>query len=320
MTKKEILDEIRDKIIEKLNQGVNPWMKPWSRIRTFNPELFAYNYKSKKAYTGINQVLLEPGLYLTFNQIKELNWSLKKGSKASKIVHFEKRIREATKEELELIEAEDIQITPNCFFSVKNGIYFLGNNNVIMRYFSNMSQFSVFNIKDVKEFEEDMLKPEEAEPLNDEVRIETAENVIEDYKKRANLKIHECENDSAFYSPVLHSVTVPSLAQFKNKNEFYSTLFHELAHSTGHKSLLNRFGEGSTSFGSDKYSKEELIAEITASYSLGYLEISDENVFQNNVAYLKSWANHIRNDEEIAKSIMTASNKANDAFNLIFNF
>jgi len=66
----------------------------------------------------------------------------------------------------------------------------------------------------------------------------------------------------AYYRPAIDLVNVPAIRYFESGEEYYSTLFHELAHSTGHAKRLNREGVNEVAaFGTAIYSKEELIAE-----------------------------------------------------------
>ena len=108
------------------------------------------------------------------------------------------------------------------------------------------------------------LKPRHAEPLPQTANADQkAETIICDYLKTSGVKLDHIEGDRAFYRPATDSITLPLLAQFSETAEYYSTAFHELTHSTGHASRLNRL-EKVAFFGSEAYSKEELVAEIGA--------------------------------------------------------
>ena len=112
-------------------------------------------------------------------------------------------------------------------------------------------------------------------------------------------------------------VQVPCLSQYDNVGEYYSTVFHELTHSTGHKSRLNRFKDNkSARFGTQTYSKEELCAEIGSATILNMLNIESDNTFNNSVAYIQNWLKVLRNDN---KFIVSASGKAEKAVKLILN-
>lgn len=148
---------------------------------------------------------------------------------------------------------------------------------------------------------------------------QTAETIIADYIGRAGNGFHVDRDDvsnRAYYSPSGDYVNVPCLAQYTDGAEYYSTLFHELAHSTGHSSRLNRFtgSAAHAAFGSQEYSKEELVAEITAAGILNALGMESGNSFRNSAAYVKSWADHIKNDPLM---YVSAATKAQAAFYLI---
>ena len=144
--------------------------------------------------------------------------------------------------------------------------------------------------------------------------IEEADAAVQAYIHRSGCKLTELPgSDRAYYSPAEDSVTVPCRAQFQTGDEFYSTLFHELVHSTGHISRLDRFsGPGNHSFGGDEYSKEELVAEIGAACLNSLFGIETQASFQNSAAYIKSW---VRKFQEDRKLIVSASSKAEKAVN-----
>ena len=107
-------------------------------------------------------------------------------------------------------------------------------------------------------------------------------------------------------------MTVPEKAQFENQNEWYSTVFHELTHSTGHPDRLNRLENAK--FGSPAYSKEELTAEIGAAALMNLCELEQPQTFENTAAYIDSWLTVLRNDK---KAIISAASRAEKAMNFI---
>jgi antirestriction protein ArdC len=112
--------------------------------------------------------------------------------------------------------------------------------------------------------------------------------------------------DSAYYSPVEDKVSCPVRGQYEDEAAFRSVLYHELAHSTGHEKRLNRNINGG--FGSTKYAREELVAEITAAYmvSLSGMDFKTENT----AAYLQSWMRKVRDDPKLFVSAASAAEKA----------
>ncbi len=107
---------------------------------------------------------------------------------------------------------------------------------------------------------------------------------------------------------------MPKLEQFTSSNEYYSTLFHEMTHSTGHCSRLNCELEKIAGFGSEEYSKEELIAEIGSAYLCEVAKIATKKTINNSVAYLQSWIKVLKNDKRL---IISASGQAEKAVNFI---
>lgn len=110
-------------------------------------------------------------------------------------------------------------------------------------------------------------------------------------------------------------VVVPMKEQYKLINEYYSTTFHELTHSTGHKTRLDRLQTGAVAaFGSENYSKEELVAEIGSASIMNLLGIETTKTFRNSAAYIQSWIKVLKNDN---KFIVSAASKAEKAVNFI---
>lgn len=116
----------------------------------------------------------------------------------------------------------------------------------------------------------------------------------------------------ARYSPSRDIVEVPQERRFKEPEEFYSTLFHELSHATGHTSRLNRPGLMELSrFGSYSYSKEELVAEMGAAYLCGHAGIENA-VIDNSAAYINSWLSRLKKDKTLIVQAASQAQKAAD--------
>ena len=107
---------------------------------------------------------------------------------------------------------------------------------------------------------------------------------------------------------------MPLKEQFNSEAEYYSILFHEMTHSTGHKKRLDRLEKAA--FGSEIYSKEELVAEMGAASCMNYLGIETDKTFRNSAAYIANWLNALRNDKKL---IVSAASKAEKAFTLILS-
>lgn len=280
MAKTNVYEMVTERIIAELEKGVIPWEKPWTGVRSG-----AYNRVSKKPYSLLNQMLLKhTGEYATYKQWQDLGGQVKKGEKSEIVVFW--KIFEAEETNKDTGEKKTKKIP-------------------LLRY------YNVFHISQVEGVE-----PLAPEQLNDEVEpIEEADKIITDYITREHIEFTECRSNEAYYSPSQDAVVVPMKEQYKVINEYYSTTFHELTHSTGHKNRLNRLETGAVAaFGSETYSKEELVAEIGSASLMNLLGIETVKTFRNSAAYIQSWLQVLRNDN---KFIVSASSKAEKAVNYI---
>ena len=138
--------------------------------------------------------------------------------------------------------------------------------------------------------------------------IETCEKIVANMPNPPALE----QSDKAWYSPNSDAVGMPARGLFHSSEEYYSTLFHELAHSTGHAQRLHRDDfDNPVSFGSDSYSKEELIAEMTAAMLCGIAGI-EQKTLENSAAYLKTWIARLKSDSRLLVSAASHAQKAAD--------
>lgn len=168
--------------------------------------------------------------------------------------------------------------------------------------------FHISQIDGVEPLNKGELKPHEP--------IEEAERIKVEYAKRENILIQERVTNEAFYSPIKDYIQVPCKEQYKDIMEFYSTLFHEMIHSTGHRNRLGRLDSNVqlASFGSEDYSKEELVAEIGSAFLMNHIGIETIRTFKNSTAYIQSWLRVLKNDN---KFIVSAAGKAEKAMKYI---
>lgn len=278
MTKANVYEMVTERIIAELEKGVIPWKKPWTGVRSG-----AFNRISKKPYSIINQILLKhAGEYATFKQWSELGGHIRKGEKSEMVVFWKIFEKEETNEETGEKEVKKIPM---------------------LRY------YNVFHISQVEGVEPLVMPFAEVEP------IEEADKIITEYVEREHITFDECASNEAFYSPSRDRVVVPMKEQYTNINEYYSTTFHELTHSTGHKNRLDRLHTGAdAAFGSETYSKEELVAEIGSASLMNLLGIETIKTFRNSAAYIQSWLKVLKSDN---KFIVSASSKAEKAVNYI---
>lgn len=277
---KSVYEMVTDRIIEQLENGVIPWQKPWTGVRSG-----AFNRISKKPYSLLNQMLLKyDGEYATFKQWQDLGGHVRKGEK-SEIVCFWK---------IQPIEEEQEDGTK------------------VVKQIPLLRYYNVFHISQV-----DGIEPLQEEELNDIEPIEKAENVLNDYWTRENITVKHMAGNRAYYSPTHDMICLPLFEQFTDSNEYYSTAFHESAHSTMKENRCNRAEDRKgklVAFGSADYSKEELIAEISSATILNIIGIETKGSFTNSAAYIQNWLSVLRND---VKFIVSASSKAEKAVKYI---
>jgi len=274
----DIYAAVTDRIIEQLEQGAIPWNKPWTGIQSG-----AVSGITGKPYSLLNQMLLgKPGPWYTFNQVKNLGGKIRKGEKASMVVFWkQQKIRETDPATGDPAE----KLIP------------------LLKY------YNVFHISQVDGIEAATIAPEAFDPATDSA----ADAIIADYLTRSGVKLEHRQGDEAYYSPSADRVVLPLREQFPHMAEYYSTAFHELTHSTGHSSRLDRISRRAF-FGNEEYSREELVAEIGAAALLNRCGIETAGSFRNSAAYIQSWLRALRNDKKL---IVTASGAAAKAFDLI---
>ena len=144
---------------------------------------------------------------------------------------------------------------------------------------------------------------------------EHAEQIVAEYIRRSGVKLHVRRSSQASYSPSLDTITVPALNQYTDVAEYYSTLFHEITHSTGHCTRLNR-PMSTVMFGSDNYSKEELIAELGSAYLVNACGLETAGSFRNSAGYIQGWLRALRDDKRF---LVSAASRAEKAVKLIGN-
>ena len=273
----DIYSAVTDRIIAQMEQGIIPWKKPW----VSNGK--AISHATGKPYSLLNQMLLgRPGEYLTFKQCREAGGHVKKGEKSSMVV-FWKWIEQ---EDEETGETKEIPF---------------------LRY------YNVFHIDQCEGIQAKYTT--EAHFPDGASTVEKAQEIIYDYLEREGVKLTHSEGDRAFYRPSTDEIILPIRKQFVSTAEYYSTVFHELTHSTGHISRLNRLDKVAD-FGSDVYSKEELVAEIGAAALVNHVGLETSTSFSNNAAYIQNWLSVLKGDKRF---IVSAAGKAEKAVTQILN-
>ena len=274
-----LYQEVTDQIIAMLETGVVPWRSP-----ILGPDSAGHpkNLESDKPYCGINVFMLAftawsqgygSSYWLTFNQAKRRGGSVKKGEKSSFVVFWKHY-------EVEDEKTGDPKTVP------------------VLRYFKvfNAEQCDGIKVPDVVPVVPNAFKP-----------IEVAEAIAKGYAGGPDV---EHGGHQACYRPSTDRVRMPEPTRFTSSEEYYSTLFHELAHSTGHGSRIDRhFDTARQPFGSSDYSKEELVAEMAAAFLSAEAGIHPA-VIENQAAYVQSWLTQLKNDKRLVVTAAGAAQKA----------
>lgn len=307
------LGKVADLIVQRMEElkGEN-WQKPWFNTSHLTPQNL-----SGRHYKGMNQLILdfetavkrrELPVFLTFNQAVNEGVHVQKGSVSTPILYYERTYHDENGKKIpeevvrEMSPDEQAKVTSRAI----------------------LKKFDVFNIADTN-FQE--IHPERYEQLK---KAFTPKEVKDEqgmyHNKELDRMIAKQEwlcpidvksSSQAYYTPSADRIILPLKGQFKtgtspkevyrNGMEFYSTALHEMTHSTGVASRLNR--EMGGRFGDARYAKEELVAELTAALSgqtLGF----DRKVSDNSAKYLNSWVDALKTEPRFVLTVLSDVAKA----------
>ncbi len=275
----DIYAAITDRIIAALEAGVIPWHKPWTGGNSG-----CISFSTGRPYSLLNHILLGgvSGEYITYKQCSLAGGHIRKGEKSKMVVFWKP---------YETVDEETGEIEKHFYLRYYNVFHLSQCEGVNPRWAVSVAPVS-------------NLQPNEM-----------AESVISQYVQRSGVILRITQSDRAYYQPATDTVVVPELSQYQKQEEFYSTLFHELTHSTGHFSRLNRIAD-IAAFGSEQYSKEELCAELGSAFLVNHCGIESEASFNNSAAYLSGWLQALKNDKRL---IISAAGAAEKAVSLILN-
>ena len=305
-TTADICKMVTDIVIEGLEKDICPWIKPWESASIGGTPK---NYNSKREYHASNKIVLtsimmskgyEFNYWVTFKGAKDLDGNVKKGEKGYPVIFWK------------FIEKTKID----------------DNGEEVTKTIPMLKYFQVFNIsqcegielpKKPKKKKQGVLKP-----------IKDAEIVVKNYldkEKGLTLKIQE--SDRAYFNKAEDLIVSPTMRQAVNemkkhgqtandgKQHYYSTLFHEMVHSSGTEERCNRDTiKNFNFFGDHDYSKEELVAEIGSAILCAKVGLTSERVMENTSAYCKSWAKKLKSEP---KWIVWAGGQSEKAVNYILN-
>lgn len=278
-----IYQTVTARIVEALARGVVPWRKPWR-----GKDQLPCNAISKRPYHGVNLLLLSLTPYtdhrwLTLRQANEIGGRIRRGERSSIAVFWK---------HLDITDEQDAQD---------------GQRRCIplLRY------YHVFNAEQCEGLDLPVLMDDWNEDLK--VRSERAEQVISAMPNPPKI----AEGGSvACYNPPEDLVRIPKIRDFESAEAYYATMFHELAHATGHVNRLNRPGvTGAIQFGTCDYSREELVAELASAFCCAEVGI-DNSPLDNAASYIHGWLAALQGDP---KAVVAASSQAQRASDYILN-
>ncbi|GAF83736.1 unnamed protein product [marine sediment metagenome] len=272
---------VTDRIVQALEAGTVPWQKSWAGTAGL-----ARNLKSGKVYRGVNAWLtnlmpFESPFWLTYKQSQAIGGNVRKGEKSTPLVFWKQW---ETKDKR---TGDDIKLP-------------------VLRF------YSAFNVEQCDGLGDKVPQPEP--PRNpDFTPIERCEAVADTYLKHGPRL--EIAGTQPSYSPTIDQVTMPSPTRFNTGEDYYNVLFHELTHSTGHQSRLNRKTvTESQLFGGYNYGCEELVAEMGAAFLSAECRVDALSIQENQSAYIAGWLRTIKRD---SKLVVTAAAQAQKAADLI---
>lgn len=300
-TRRDLEAEVAQRIMDQLAKGTVPWRMPWATLSAHNPV-------SKTRYRGINVFLLaaaaEDGGYtdprwVTSNQALRLAL----GQAGHKVADLDGKALNALGREVGMTptpgRAEATQVVLWKIIDRDKDGEPLERKRFLLRF------YEVYNAGQTTGIEWPDLTPgEDVEP------VEAAQALIQGMPQRPAIK---WGGDRAFYHPREDRVQLPSMESFHRADGYYSTAFHELVHATGHESRLNRESVMKiTGFGSEAYSKEELVAEMGAAMLCAHAGIANEYRMEQSAAYIASWLRALENDPSMVVQAAAQAQRAVD--------
>lgn len=281
----DAMTKVTQQVIDAMEQHGTNWQKPWASKGGAMASGLPINTTSRKAYRGINIMLLSGAGYSsnewgTFKQWKDKGAKVAKGQKASRIYLWKP---------LEVVDKDKNDGSKKTIWMIK--------------------EFCVFNADQVEDYDAPTVTVEPT--VERDGKFTNA--AFEAYVKNTGAKL--IADSSAYFSPVRDVIGMPVPSDFVGtetssaSESYYSTLAHELTHWTGHKSRLDRLENGG--FGSETYAKEELVAELGAVFLTIQFGINSAPR-PDHAQYLNGWISKLKNDKRALFMAASAAQKAID--------
>lgn len=287
--KKTVQEVITDFFIKKLEEGTAPWNKPWSA--TWGG-ILPCNFTTKRPYKGINALItaaspFDSPYWMTRAQVKKAGGSIDfKEHMFTPIVYW--------------LWSWAIKNDSGKWVKVEEGT--AGAQKFGRPLFS-----QAYNAEQIDGIEFPTVTPLDPKDNKPDAK---AEDLWGNWEDAPSVRFG---GNRCYYTPSIDRINMVSIDMFDSAEEFYNTQFHEGIHATGHKSRLNRESlVKNTSFGSERYSKEELVAEIGASFLSNYAGFSSEKLIENSAAYINGWIKSLKKDPKLIISASSQARKAVD--------
>lgn len=304
-TGNKALKQFANMMIDKIKEVEDNWKKPW-----FSPQGnggLPQNIDGRQ-YNGVNSFMLyllsekqgyNTPVYMTFNQAKESGANILRGEKSFPVIYWNFSIKDKDGKKITMDEYKKLDKEEQQAYNVT----------------PYMKTYQVFNIQQTN-FSE--AKPEKWEKLKNQF----AAPALQDEKGMFTMPLIDAlikekgwvcpilpqVSDSAYYRRGSDGyIVVPLKGQYNDGESWYSTVLHEMAHSTGEKGLLER--EKGEVFGDKRYAREELIAELTSAFCGKILGIST-CIREENVKYLKNWLTALEESPKFIYNILSDVSKA----------
>ena len=278
---------VTERMIAALQRGTVPWRKPW-QATAVQPR----SMSTGQPYRGVNPFLLamtaaEEGYaspyWGTYRQIAELGGQVRKGEHSTLVVFWKKT----------QTEHRDSQ-----------------TGELTVRQLPVLRYYRVFNAAQA-----DHLPGQFHPPPGERIQISQPQAVLDRYLADGPQLLH-VPGDHADYHPATDTIRLPLRAQFRTAEGYYATAFHEAGHSTGHPARLNRPGiTAFDHFGSGKYAREELVAQMTSSLLCAQTGIENPEIFENSASYINNWLTALNNDHRLVITAAAHAQRACDVIN-----
>lgn len=278
VNRKKVWEEITERVVAQIESGTVPWRQTWSA--TAEGSAFPHNAKTGRSYRGVNVFLLWAEAQAA--GYRSAGWVTYKQAK-----ELGGQVRRGEKG------------THVVFWKILTKATEEGDESS----FPMARVYTVFNVDQCDGIE----LPERPTPACFEP-IEAAQELVNAWPVSI---VHG--GDRCRYNPSQDRIHLPDPGSFLNQGEYYSAAFHEIAHSTGHRSRLGREGVADkVLLRSHTYAREELVAELASCLLCAHTRVSTESTETNSAAYLRAWASKLRDDPKLFMRAAQQAQKAAD--------